>query len=55
VNLFYIKPALDHLVWFNIQEMLDPGTLRERELKHKQEFNQDYWLAPSDVNEEIHN
>lgn len=53
-NLFYIKPALDHLVWFNIQEMLDPGSLRDQELKHKDNYNQDYWLAPSDVNKQLH-
>lgn len=54
VNLFYIKPALEHLVWFNIQEMLDPGSLKEMELKQKQTYNQDYWLPPSDVNKELH-
>jgi hypothetical protein len=46
-NLFYIKPALDHLVWFNIAEMLEPGSLREAEMKRKQDYNQDYFLPPS--------
>jgi len=49
-NLFYIKPALDHLIWFNISEMLEPGGLREMEHKRKQEYNQDYWLSPSGKN-----
>ena len=48
-NLFYIKPALDHLIWFNIQEMLSPGSLRNQERNHLKKFNQDYWLPPSEV------
>lgn len=54
VNMFYVKPALDHLLWFNIQEMLDPGSLKQMELNHKQTYNQDYWMSPSDVNKELH-
>lgn len=54
VNLFYIKPAIDHLVWFNIQEMLDPGELKRQELNRKENFNQDYWAAPSEINKTIH-
>ncbi len=53
VNMFYIKPALDHLVWFNIQEMLDPGSLQEIEFRTKDKFNQDYFLPPSEINQEI--
>lgn len=53
-NLFYLKPALDHLVWFNIQEMLSPGSLRDQEIKHRETYNQDYWASPSEVNKEIH-
>lgn len=52
-NLFYIKPALDHLIWFNIQEMLDPGSLREQELNHQQKYNQDYWLKSSEVHKQL--
>jgi hypothetical protein len=52
-NLFYVKPALDHLIWFNIQEMLDPGSLREMEQNQKEKFNQEFWMKPSEVNEEI--
>lgn len=54
VNLFYVKPILDHLIWYNIQEMLDPGSLRAYEIKHKQQYNQDYWLSPSEINQELH-
>ena len=53
VNLFYLKPAIDHLVWYNIQEMLDPGSLREQELRHKEKYNQDYWMPPSEVHKEL--
>lgn len=52
-NLFYLKPAIDHLVWFNIQEMLDPGSLREMERNNKEKFNQDYWLKPSEIHQNL--
>lgn len=53
VNLFYAKPALDHLIWFNIQEMLNPGSLRQAERNHNKNYNQDYWLPPSDVHDAL--
>lgn len=46
-NLFYVKPALDHLVMFNLYEMLDPGYLRRLERETRKE-QQEYWLKPSD-------
>jgi hypothetical protein len=49
-NLFYVKPALDHLIWFNIAEMLEPGSLREAEMKRKEDYNQEYFLPPSGNN-----
>lgn len=52
-NVFYIKPALDHLIWFNIQEMLQPGSLRDQERQHQKEFHQGYWLPPSEVHQQL--
>lgn len=52
-NLFYVKPALDHLVWFNIQEMLNPGSLKEMERQHDKKLNQDFWLPPSEIHKDL--
>jgi hypothetical protein len=49
VNMFYVKPALDYLIFYNMQEMLDPGSLRKKERETEQNYNQEYWLRPSDV------
>jgi hypothetical protein len=47
-NLFYVKPALDHLVMWNINEMLDPGYLRRIE-RETEKQGQEYWLKPSEA------
>ncbi len=48
LNMFYVKPALDYLIWYNVQEMLDPGSLRRQELNHRERYNQSYWAPPSE-------
>ena len=48
LNLFYVKPALDHLLFFNLQEMLSPGSLREMERRTLEDFGQEYWSKPSE-------
>lgn len=54
INLFYIKPALDHLVFNNIQEMLDPGSLRRMEMEQRRK-GVEYWMPPSEINDKINN
>jgi hypothetical protein len=52
INLFYIKPALDHLLFNNIQEMLDPGSLRRLEMEQRRKGTE-YWMPPSEVNNDL--
>jgi hypothetical protein len=49
INLWYTRAALDYMVLYHLQEMLSPGTLRRRERKLKEEYNQEYILPPSNV------
>ena len=46
-NLFYARAALDHLVWFRLQEALNPGYLSRYEQRMKRENDTTFWLSPS--------
>lgn len=46
-NLFYARIALDYLVLWNIQEMLDPGSLKRMEQRQANDTGQGYWLSPT--------
>lgn len=48
INLFYIRPVLDYLVLWNLQEMSSPGSLERQEYRTEQEKGQGYWLRPSE-------
>lgn len=48
-NLFYTKAAMDYLIWYQLQEALNPGYLRRMERRVKRENGQEYWLPPSKV------
>lgn len=48
-NLFYIKPAMDYLIWYQMQEAMNPGYLRRMERRVKRENNQSYWMPPSSI------
>jgi hypothetical protein len=48
-NLFYVKGAMDYLVWYQFQEMLNPGYLKRMERRVKRENNQGYILPPSSI------
>ena len=48
-NLFYVKGALDYLLWYQLQEMVNPGYLRRMERRVKRENNQTYWLPPTSM------
>ena len=48
VNLFYIRPVLDYLIFYNIQEMLEPGSVHKMEHRIKQNTGQDFFISPSD-------
>lgn len=48
-NLFYVKATLDYMLWFHLQESINPGYLRRMERRIERENNQEYWLPPSKV------
>lgn len=48
-NLFYAKSAMDYLVWFQLQETINPGYLRRAEKRIRRENHQEYWLPPSSI------
>lgn len=49
VNLFYIRPVLDYLVLWNLQEMADPGSLRRMERKVEDTNHQGFFISPSEA------
>ena len=49
INLFYVRPVLDYFVLWNMQEMLSPGSLRRSEQLAEKNYNQDFWMRPSEV------
>jgi hypothetical protein len=48
-NLFYVKPALDYLVLYQVQEALNPGFLRRMERRVEKQNNATFWLKPSEA------
>lgn len=46
-NLFYTRVALDYLVLYQLQEALDPGSLRRMEQRIRKENNQEFIVSPS--------
>lgn len=56
INLFYLKPIFNYLVIWNLQEMLNPGTLRRMERNVKKN-NQDFLFEearPTKVYQKLH-
>lgn len=49
MNLFYIKPIMDYLILYRIQENLSPGSLKRMEQRVKKQNNQEFLLRPSSV------
>lgn len=45
-NLFYVKPMLDYLLLWNLQETLNPGAMQRME-KRAKEQGQEYFISPS--------
>lgn len=48
INLFYIRPVLDYLILWNIQEMADPGSLRRAERRSERDNGQGFYVRPSE-------
>ncbi|NHN85807.1 hypothetical protein GOB93_14315 [Acetobacter musti] len=47
LNTFYGKIAMQYLVNYRLQEMMNPGYLERYEDKVQQQNNQKFWLSPS--------
>ena len=45
-SLWYLKAALDHLIWHQMQENFTPGYLIKTQQRTRQETGQDYWWQP---------
>lgn len=48
-NLWYLKGALDHLVFHQLQEYFSPGYLRKMKRRAQKEFGQSYWWEPGEA------
>lgn len=49
INLFYTRLALDYLLLWQVQELLNPGFLRRFEHRVESQNHQTFWLRPSEV------
>lgn len=49
LNLFYTRIALDYLIFYRMQEAMNPGYLRRMERRIEKENNQTFYLRPSEV------
>jgi len=47
-NLFYLKPVLDYAIWYQLQELMNPGYVSRMERNLKNRTGQDMWAPPSD-------
>lgn len=47
LNLFYLRPALDYMILYDLQEAVNPGSLRRMERKLKKDNGQKFYLSPS--------
>jgi hypothetical protein len=48
-NLFYLRPALNYLLLYQIQEALNPGSLRRMERRVQKQNNQKFLFRPSEA------
>jgi len=48
-NLFYTRAALDYLLWYRLQESINPGYLRRMERRLKSQNGQEFFIPPSSV------
>lgn len=47
-NLFYTEAAFNYLFFYGLMEMNDPGYISRIEKRRKKEFEQDFWLDPTE-------
>jgi len=49
LNLWYSRAAVDHLVFYQLQEAANPGYLRRMRKRVERENNQGFWWSPEDT------
>ena len=49
INLFYIRPVLDYIILWNLEEMLSPGSMRKMERNIEKKQHQGFIVRPSEV------
>lgn len=49
LNLFYARPLLDHAILYEMQEAINPGSLRRMERRVREETGAEYWAPPSEA------
>lgn len=49
INLFYIRPILDYVVLWQMQEMMSPGSLRRMESSVERNNKQGFFVKPSET------
>jgi hypothetical protein len=47
MNMIYTKAAFDYLIFYQMQEAMNPGYLRRMERRQKEDRGTEYWLKPS--------
>jgi hypothetical protein len=45
-TLWYTRAAMDYLVWHQLKETLEPGSIRRSEGRLRKEYNQKYLMSP---------
>ena len=48
-NIFYTKPVLDYLLWYQLQESINPGYLRRSEQRWQRENEREFIIRPSEI------
>ncbi len=48
INLWYLRAAIDHLVFHELQETISPGYLASMRERTYRDYGQDYWYEPGD-------
>jgi hypothetical protein len=51
-NIWYAKAALDHMVWQQIMESLQPGYLQSIRSRTMKQTGQDWWWKPGELTPE---
>lgn len=49
MNIFYIKPVLDHMIFYSLREGLSPGVLRRTERSVERQGYQEFFISPTEI------